>query len=177
MEMGIKSLIDISSSNAFQFWVLRLHPYNNINLIAEKTPQKALQVTKQMYQFWWKQNRHKKNGCGHNLIIDRWQWLAVLTPDKLLTVAVEYYTTICSKLRANSHIKTCMMSFCHIFWSNGKTWSCYQLSLKRQSWSEKVNSILSPAATACEHKLSIHFSLPLYKQVSKWKHREAYHRL
>jgi hypothetical protein len=52
MEMGIKSLIDISSSNAFQFWVLRLHPYNNINLIAEKTPQKALQVTKQMYQFW-----------------------------------------------------------------------------------------------------------------------------
>ncbi len=52
MEMGINSLIDTSSSNAFQFWVLRLHPYNNINVIAEKTPQKALQVTKQMYQFW-----------------------------------------------------------------------------------------------------------------------------
>ncbi len=48
MEMGLKPLIDTSSSNSFQFWVLRLHPYNNINVIAEKTPQKALQVTKQI---------------------------------------------------------------------------------------------------------------------------------
>jgi hypothetical protein len=52
MEMGLKPLIDTSSSKLFQLWILRLHPYNNINVIAEKTPQKALQVTKQMYQFW-----------------------------------------------------------------------------------------------------------------------------
>ncbi len=61
MEMGIKPLIDTSSSNAFQFWVLRLHPYNNINVIAEnstkgiagnQTDVSVLVKTKQTQEEW-----------------------------------------------------------------------------------------------------------------------------
>ncbi len=88
------------------------------------------------------QKEHEKNEWGHSLmsvthrlldhhIQHKWQWLDAITTHWLLCSACRKVLNNLLNISADNYAKICILSFCCISRSNGKTQPWCQLDLKR----------------------------------------------
>jgi hypothetical protein len=87
------------------------------------------------------QNKHNKDECSHDLVsvthevLDHhlhreWQWLLQLLHTDFISGQWVYIIVL--KFQAKFYTKICVLSFCHICKSNGKTQSWFWPTLKRR---------------------------------------------